>query len=104
MRFLFVVSAALIGSSAAFQGRRVNPVRSVMKRHVHSTDRISRSLPPVGRHQTLTVLRASPTSKNGEGEGQSVPSAAVSLIKAIVGAGVLAMPSGLAVISDSPKM
>lgn len=36
-------------------------------------------------------------------EPQSVPAATFSLIKAIVGSGVLAMPAGLAVATDAPK-
>lgn len=104
MRFLLPVFATLIGSSAAFQGGRVNPVRSVMKHHVPSSEQMSWPLRTFGRQPTFTGLRASPTSKNDKGEGQSVTSATVSLVKAIVGAGALAMPSGLAIISDSPKM
>ena len=46
------------------------------------------------RRFTLTIEKEEP---------QGVGAATFSLIKAIVGSGVLAMPAGLAVVTDAPK-
>ena len=53
--------------------------------------------------KSTTVSIEASSEDDGKEEKQSVGAASFSLIKAIVGSGVLALPSGLAVMSDVPK-
>jgi len=87
--------SVLIRATSGFQSLRLNPIRSVVKcNHVGSRSSY------IVRHQSAASLKSTATEEDGK--GQSVSSATFSLIKSIVGTGVLALPSGLAVMSDSP--
>lgn len=85
----------LIGTTSGFQSLRLNPIRSVVK-----CDNDGSRSSYIIRHQSAASLKS--TAAEEDGKGQSVSSATFSLIKSIVGTGVLALPSGLAVMSDSP--
>jgi hypothetical protein len=66
---------------------------------------------PAARTQPLVVLAATADAveskddknKGRDNRGQKVPLATFNLIKAAVGSGVLALPSGLAAMSDVPS-